>query len=224
MSPSPMSTGPTINRTIPFEFRELSIIYYLSSPFVLESSMEGEGPSSTASRGRAAEQENEGMRRAQRLVAGLPARFKPAARPESEADPRVVSIVRKWLELKETRGVVITQDLRTRHWYKSPDMMMSMLQKFGIDDRGTLFDVDMRGQRTAKEMRALWDAHEARRREERVRERRQERGVREGNVGGGSGQPKIAFTGSKQAAVQAALQAARAHAAEKDKSKRQKLE
>ena len=35
--------------------------------------------------------------------------------------------------------------------------------------------------------------------------------------------PKIAFTGSKQAAVQAALQAARAHAAERDEGKRQKL-
>ncbi len=177
-----------------------------------ESSMEEEGMS-LASRGRA--REREGLSRAQRLLAGLPARFQPASRPESEADPRVVSVVRKWLDLKETRGMVITQDLRKRHWYKSPDMMMSMLQKFGIDDRGTLFDVDMRGLRTTKEMRALWEAHEARRREERKREKR------EGDAGGGSG-PKIAFTGSKQAAVQAALQAARAHAA-KDEGKRQKL-
>ena len=62
----------------------------------------------------------------------------------------MVAVVRKWLELKESRGVVITQDLRKRHWYKSPDMMMSMLRKFGINDRGTLFQVDVRGLRTTK--------------------------------------------------------------------------
>jgi hypothetical protein len=180
--------------------------------------MEEEGPS-TSPRGRATERESGGMSKAQELLAGLPARFRPASRPESEADPRVAAVVRKWLELKETRGVVITQDLRQRHWYKSPDMMMSMLQKFGIDDRGTLFDVDMRGLKTGAEMRALWEAHEARRREERARERKRQK--QEGDVGGGS--QKIAFTGSKQAAVQAALQAARAHAAEKDQGKRQKF-
>ena len=172
--------------------------------------------------------------RAQRLLAELPARFKPSSsRPvgeagssQGEADPRVVAVVRKWLELKESRGVVITQDLRKRHWYKSPDMMMSMLRKFGINDRGTLFQVDMRGLSTGSEMRALWSAHEVRRREERGRERKREireiREIREGDVAAGAQKPKIAFTGSKKAAVQAAVQAARAHAAERDDGKRQK--
>jgi hypothetical protein len=134
-----------------------------------------------------------------RFVASLPARFRPPpGQVVSSPDPNVASVVRKWLELKEQRGVVITQDLRKRHWYKSPDMMMTMLDKFGIDDRGTLLDVDMTGTRTRDEVRALWKDYEDRRSKERAEERRRP---------GGS---TIEF--SKQAAVQAALQAARDHA------------
>lgn len=161
--------------------------------------------------------ENTGNART-RLVADLPARLRPSASPSEagrrDVDPKVAAIVRKWLELKESRGVIITQDLRKRHWYKSPDMMMSMMKKFGIDDRGTLFDMNMRGLKTRLEARALWDEYESRRSKERAKERERKRDS--GNdVLGVAGPPKIEFSHSKQAAVQAALQAARAHAAMK---------
>jgi hypothetical protein len=156
--------------------------------------------------------------RARAFAASLPARFRPSsvtetACDEQDIDPTVVAVVRKWLELKESRGMVITQDLRRRHWYKSPDMMVSMLHKFGIDDRGTLLDVDKRGLKTRDEARALWAGYEERRSKEKAKERASKRN--EKNSGGGGslthGQPKIEFT--KQVAVQAALQAAREHAA-----------
>lgn len=151
---------------------------------------------------------------ASRYAAGLPARFRPPSPPAGSpaavgnaphVDPRVAEVVRKWVELKETRGMVITQDLRTRQWWKSPDMMLSMLEKFNVDAKGTLLGVERDLGPTRTEARALWAEYEEQRSKERKR------------MGG-----KIEF--SKQAAVEAALAAAREHAAKKERNsgKRQK--
>ena len=98
-------------------------------------------------------------------------------------------------------------DLRTRAWYKSPDMMMSMLTTFGIDDRGTLFSQvgDVRNLKTRTEARALWAEYEERRSKERSNERKRavEKAAREAS----------AAESALPAAVQAAMLKAREHAA-----------
>jgi len=145
------------------------------------------------------------------FVASLPARFRPpkplSGEEDRKVDASVAQVVRRWLELKETRGLVITEDLRTRAWYKSPDMMMSMLTTFGIDDRGTLFSQvgDVRNLKTRTEARALWAEYEERRSKERSNERKRavEKAAREAS----------AAESALPAAVQAAMLKAREHAA-----------
>lgn len=145
------------------------------------------------------------------FVASLPARFRPpkplSGEEDRKVDASVAQVVRRWLELKETRGLVITEDLRTRAWYKSPDMMMSMLTTFGIDDRGTLLSQvgDVRNLKTRTEARALWAEYEERRSKERSNERKRavEKAAREAS----------AAESALPAAVQAAMLKAREHAA-----------
>ena len=110
-----------------------------------------------------------------------------------DVDPKVAMTVKKWIEMKN-KGYTITQDLRKRNWYKSPDMMMSMLEKFDIDDRGTFLDHAMDGTTTRSDIRKLWLQYEERRNIEKETKRR-----------------NIEFT--RGDAVSAAVAAAQAHAA-----------
>ena len=67
------------------------------------------------------------------FLAGLQPEYRV---PQSEVDPRVGQMVEKWIRLQE-QGLAITDDLRRRKWYKSPDCMRSMMDKFDIDDKGS---------------------------------------------------------------------------------------
>ena len=109
--------------------------------------------------------------------------------------PRVVMTVEKWIQMKN-KGYTITQDLRKRNWYKSPDMMMSMLEKFDIDDCGTFLDHSNDGTATRSDIRRLWSQHEERRKTEKEMKR----------LG-----RNVEFT--RGDAVSAAVAAAQAHAA-----------
>lgn len=112
-----------------------------------------------------------------------------------EVDPKVVMTVEKWIQMKD-KGYTITQDLRKRNWYKSPDMMMSMLEKFDIDDCGTYLDHSNDGTMTRSDIRRLWSQYEEKRKIEREMKR--------------SGR-NVEFT--RGDAVSAAVAAAQAHAA-----------
>lgn len=112
-----------------------------------------------------------------------------------DVDPKVAMTVEKWIEMKN-KGYTITQDLRRRNWYKSPDMMMSMLEKFDIHDCGSCLQ-DLNGERpTRSDLRRLWVQYEERRKIEKEKKR--------------SGR-NIEFT--RGDAVSAAVAAAQAHAA-----------
>lgn len=133
-----------------------------------------------------AEQENEQRREEEGFENG--SRY-------NTVDPNVFATVKKWIEMKE-KGYTITQDLRKRNWYKSPDMMMSMLEKFHIDDRGTFLSVSKGKRPTGAEIRTYWEKYEERRKTQKEAQR--------------SGR-NIEFT--RGDAVSAAVAAARAHAA-----------
>ena len=91
-----------------------------------------------------------------------------------EVDSKTERLVQQWKHLKD-QGYTITDDLRKRNWYKSPDCMRLMTEKFEIDSGGTNLkscitskeQATRRGKVTIAELRKAWDAYEAKRKMER---------------------------------------------------------
>jgi len=90
-----------------------------------------------------------------------------------EVDSKTERMVQQWKHLKD-QGYTITDDLRKRNWYKSPDCMRLMVEKFDTDSEGTNLksclskeQVSGRGNVTIAGLRKAWDAHEAKRKSDR---------------------------------------------------------
>lgn len=117
------------------------------------------------------------------------------ARGSDTVDPKVAMTVEKWIQMKN-KGYTITQDLRRRNWYKSPDMMMSMLKKFDIDDCGTFLDDSAGARPTRADIKKAWDRYEEFRKIDKETQR-----------------PRRNIEFTRGDAVSAAVAAAQAHAA-----------
>jgi len=92
-------------------------------------------------------------------VASLPEFFKSSSQAEVDGQ-RVEMVVQKWIEMAE-KGYFITEELRKRSFYKSPDMMIAMLDKFKIDDGGSFLSESMDVGMRLGEVRKAWNEYEA---------------------------------------------------------------
>lgn len=92
-------------------------------------------------------------------VASLPEFFRNTSHTEVD-EQRVEMVVQKWVEMSE-KGYFITEELRKRSFYKSPDMMIAMLDKFKIDDGGSFLSESMDMGMRLGEVRKAWNDYEA---------------------------------------------------------------
>eukprot|EP00890_Picochlorum_soloecismus_P005607 jgi/Picsp_1/6047/NSC_03401-R1_hypothetical protein CHLNCDRAFT_133119 [Chlorella variabilis] len=108
------------------------------------------------------------------FLSTLPNEFQCGGPISTEVDSKTARMVQQWKRLKD-QGYTITDDLRKRNWYKSPDCMRLMVEKFEIDSGGSNLkrcpeskeQASSRGNVKISELRKAWDVHEAKRKVER---------------------------------------------------------
>lgn len=134
------------------------------------------------------------------LVSRLPFLGEAGEQNERPVDERIQKKVDMWITVRNDKGISIVDELRSRTLFKSPDLMMIMMDKFGIKEGGTFLKAPSgaEGDIHLSEMRRLGAAHsrDVARAQQESREQQKSR--------------KIEF---KRGAVSAAVAAAQAKAA-----------
>ncbi|KAI8106897.1 hypothetical protein M9434_001551 [Picochlorum sp. BPE23] len=79
--------------------------------------------------------------------------------PTPVADERIQKKVDMWISVRNDKGFSIVDELRSRTLFKSPDLMMIMMDKFNIEEGGTFLKAASEGDIHLEEMRRLGAVH-----------------------------------------------------------------
>lgn len=74
-------------------------------------------------------------------------------------DERIQKKVDMWISVRNDKGFSIVDELRSRTLFKSPDLMMIMMDKFNIEEGGTFLKAASEGDIHLEEMRRLGAVH-----------------------------------------------------------------